>query len=374
MADLLEHKEPIHGLILHQEASDGGGGGGGASAWLSAFWAFVSQHPEVGDPRPAGVFHDRSSLARLFADWSVLQVEDHADPQQVRTVALSSAGAAFNVHEVDKDWQAEGRSLLQACGVHVPCRWHVEAADAPLRRFVLEGDLALVGLLAAAMERVDFNAPMRQAAPRHPNPNPNPNPYPKPKPKPKPNPNPNPDPDPDPNSHPSPSPDPKQTTLRYFASRKQNSSDVLCTLRKMPLFLRSRPSQSDRHVQSSGQPSTANPNPHLYPHPHPHSHPHPNPKQASPARRLSTCVSTSQAWSTSRCGRRTTSSSGTRASCSCSSSRGCASSRTAVTLALALSLTLALNLTPALTLTLALTLALPLTLTLTLTLTPTLTR
>ena len=69
------------------------------------------------------------------------------------------AAAAFNVHEVDKDWQAEVRSLLQACRVHVPCRWHVADADAPLRRFVLEGDLALAKPIKAPTMPVPHKPP-----------------------------------------------------------------------------------------------------------------------------------------------------------------------------------------------------------------------
>ena len=124
----------------------------------------------------------------------------------MRTVALSHAGAAFNLHEIDKDWQPDVRSLLQECRVHVPCPWHV-SRGAPLRTIVPAGDDALISLLAVAMERVSFTAQMRKAA------------------------------------------------LRYFASRKQNSPEVLSTLRKMPLFLRSMPYQSESHLRGSGQPS-----------------------------------------------------------------------------------------------------------------------
>jgi hypothetical protein len=241
--DLLQHKDAIHAL-RDDETSDGGRGP--TTAWLSAFWTFVSLQLEVRDPKlHAGAAHDLRSLMRLFADWSVLQVEHHADPLVVRTVALSSVGTAFNLHEIDKEWQQDVRDLLQACRVHVPCPWHV-AVNMPLRTLVPVGDAALVMLLVVAMERVTFTAKLRQAALRYPNPNPNPNPDPDPGPKP----------DPDPNSSPSSNPDPNQTVLRYFASRKQNSPDVLSTLRKMPLFLRSMPSQSEHQLRSSGQPST----------------------------------------------------------------------------------------------------------------------
>ena len=177
----------------------------------------MSLQLEVRDPKlHAGAAHDLRSLMQLFADWSVLQVEHHADPLVVRTVALSSVGTAFNLHEIDKEWQQDVRDLLQACRVHVPCPWHV-AVNMPLRTLVPVGDDALVMLLVVAMERVTFTAKMRQAALRYPNPNPNPNP----------DPNPGPKPDPVPNSSPSSNPD--LTRLCCDTSRHASRTHRMCS-------------------------------------------------------------------------------------------------------------------------------------------------
>jgi len=127
-------------------------------------------------------------LLDKFSDWRVLRVAPLANEEGPQHVPLDSMGNTFRLDSIDTQWHSDVMEWLRAMRVRVPI-----FANYPMQ--LPAGDEHLANVLKHGLEHL--TAKMREAV------------------------------------------------LKYFASRRQNSSHVLATIRRMPLFLKACPTSSE---------------------------------------------------------------------------------------------------------------------------------